>query len=205
MKRKIPCFCDNTFTVEVPEEIDLDLRPEYLDEIMNGSFMTFTCAGCGKKHKPEFPLMVAWPSRRLRLEVIPELDRGEYYRRKEDPPGTEAVIGYPEMADRIAVIRDGLDPMAVEALKYYLLLKAEESYPEGEITVWYQNRGSDHLELHLYGFKEDEVAVSQVPMAVYEKTTGNYKRHPRDELFVSLRVRSYLSVQNMRRAEILGL
>jgi hypothetical protein len=199
LKRKIPCFCDNTFTIEYPEEIDLDARPEYLDEIMDGSFMNFICTSCGKKHKPEFPITVVWPGKNMRLEAIPELDRGEFYRKKGDPGKAETVIGYPEMADRIAVIRDGLDPAVVEAIKYYLLLKAEESYPDQDINIWYQNQSPDFLELHLHGFNEDEIAVTKVPMTVYEKTAQDYKKNPKGELFKALRSGSYLSVQNMRR------
>jgi hypothetical protein len=201
MKQTIPCPCDNSFSVEVPGEIDLDEKPEYVDEIMNGSFMNFTCPSCGKKHKPEFPLSLLWPSRNIRLEILPELDRGEYYRRKKDPPGAETLIGYPEMADRLAVLRDGLEPAAVEAIKYYLLLKAEESYPETEINVWYQNRGPESLEFHLHGIRQDEVAVSRIPLALYEKTLADYKKHPRGEIYRALRFRSYLSIQNMLRPE----
>jgi hypothetical protein len=201
MKQKIPCLCDNTFSVEVPGEIDLDQRPEYLDEIMDGSFMNFTCPSCGKKHKPEFPVTLLWPSRKLRLEALPELDRGEYYRRKKDPPGTETVIGYPEMADRLAVVRDGLDPAAVEAVKYYLLLKAEETYPDEEISIWYQNRGPESIEFHLHGIRKGEVAVSRVPLSVYEKTFEDYKKHPKGEIYSALRFRTYLSIQNMIRPE----
>ena len=162
MKRKIPCLCDNTFTVEVPEEIDLDAGT-CLAEIMDGTFMNYTCTSCGKKHKPEFPLTVVWPSRNLRFEVLPELERMTFYRRKRDkeknPP--ETIIGYPEMADRLAVIRDGLEPAAVEALKYYLYLKAEETYPDGEISIWYQGKTDTALEFHLHGIKKDSVAVTQ--------------------------------------------
>jgi hypothetical protein len=199
MKQTIPCPCDNSFSVEVPEEIDLDQRPECFDEIMDGSFMNFTCPGCGKKHKPEFPLILRWPGRNLRFEILPELDRGEFYRRKKDPPGTETLIGYPEMAERLAALRDGLEPAAVEAIKYYLLLKAEESYPDTEIKVWYQNKGAESLEFHLHGIREGEVAVSRVPLSIYERTLEDYKKHPRDELYRALRCRSYLSVQNMMR------
>jgi hypothetical protein len=216
MKRKIPCFCDNTFTVEVPEEIDLDLRPQYIDEIMDGSFMNFSCGSCGKKHKPEFPITVLWPSHSIRFEVLPELERGEFYRRKKDPPfaaralrskdqapieKAETIIGYPELADRIAVLRDGLEPAVIEGLKYFLLLKADEAYPEEEISIWYQSRGPEGLEFHLHGLKQDEVAVSRLPPALYEKTLEDYKKHPKGEPFASLRFRSYLSVQNMMRGE----
>jgi hypothetical protein len=201
MKQKISCPCENAFSVDFPDEIDLDQRPEYIDEILDGSFMNFICPSCGKRHKPEFPLILLWPSRKLKIEALPELDRGEYYRRKKDLPATETVIGYPELADRVAVIRDGLEPAAVEALKYYLLLKAEETYPDEEISVWYQNKGPDSIEFHLLGIRDGEVAVSRVPLNVYEKTLADFKKHPKGEVYSALRFRSYLSVQNMIRPE----
>jgi hypothetical protein len=201
MKQRIPCPCDNSFSVEAVEEINLDEGPEYLDQIMDGSFMNFTCPSCGKKHKPEFPLTILWPSRELRFEILPELNRGEFYRRKKDPPGVETLIGYPEMADRLALIRDGLEPAAVEALKYYLLEKADESYPDADISVWYQNRGPEHIEFHLHGIRKGEVAVSRIPLSLYEKTLEDFKKHPRADLYRALRCRSYLSVQNMMRPE----
>jgi hypothetical protein len=201
MDQKISCLCDNSFSIEVPGEIDLDQQPGCLDKIMDGSFMNYTCPSCGKKHKPEFPLTLLWPSRNTRLEVLPELERGEFYRRKKNPPGTETIIGYPEMADRLAVIRDSLEPAAVEALKYYLLLKAEENYPDGNISVWYQAKNSESIEFHLHGIREGEVAVSRVPLAVYEKTLEDFRKHPKSEIYRSLRYRSYLSIQNMIRPE----
>jgi hypothetical protein len=204
MKRKIPCLCENTFTVEFPEEVDLDAQSQYLEEITNGAFMNFTCTSCGKLHKPEFPITVLWPSKKLRFEVIPELDRMSFYNRKKDKEKAEpaeTLIGYRELADRLAVIRDGLEPAAVESIKYYLLLKAEETNPEQEVSVWYRNRTGGFLQFYIHGLKEDSVALSQVPFAVYEKTALDYKKHPKAELFSSLRYKNYLSVQNMMLGE----
>ncbi|MDR2631767.1 MAG: CpXC domain-containing protein [Spirochaetaceae bacterium] len=201
MKHTIPCFCDNTFSVEVPDEIDLDVEEEYINKIMDGSFMNFFCTTCGKKHKPEFPITVLWPSRNLRLEVIPELDRGEFYRRKKGQELKETVIGYPELSDRIAVYRDRLEPAVIEALKYYLLLRAEETNPDAEISIWYQHKEPEALEFHIHGLKTDEIAVTHLPLDLYEKTNRDYKTNPRGELFSSLRWRTYLSVQNMMRPE----
>jgi hypothetical protein len=209
MKQKIICPCGVVFSVDADEEINLDNNPDCLDRIMDGSFMNFSCPGCGKKHKPEFPLIILWPGKKIKIEVLGELDRGEFYRRKKDPPGFDTVIGYPELADRLAVIRDGLEPVAVEALKYYLLLKAEEAYPDLQISAWYQGLGAaisghpESIEFHLHGIRADEIAVSRVPWSLYEKTLADYKKHPRQELFSSLRTRSYLSVQNMQRPEAL--
>ena len=210
MKRKITCFCDNSFEVEIPEEIDLDSNGKYLEEIENGSFLLFSCPSCGKKHKPEFPLTILWPSKKLSFEVFPELDRGEFYRRKKTPAAKgphklETLIGYPEMADRLAVIRDGFDPVAVEAIKYFLHLKAEEQYPEDELNIWYYGSSSkdqDLLEFHIHGIRKDEVAVMKVPLSLYRKTLNDYNENPKDELFSTLRVRSYLSVKNTMIPEV---
>jgi hypothetical protein len=203
VKRKIPCFCDNTFTVDVPEEIDLDLQSEYIDQILNGDFMTFTCSSCGKKHKPEFPVTMIWASHNKRFEVLPELERGAFYRKKHKKAAekTEYLIGYPELMDRIAALRDGLEPVVIEGLKYYLLLKAEESRPEGDFRIWYHKQQDGILEFHIHGLRKDEVAVTKVPRSLYEKTLGDYKKSPRSEPFSSLDVHSYLSVQNLMFSE----
>ena len=211
MKQKISCLCGSAFTVDVDEECDLDKNPELYRQIMNGTFLNFTCSECGKKHKPEFPLIVLWPQKKLRIEVLPELERGEFIRRKKDPPHTETIIGYPELADRLAVIRDGLEPVAIEALKYFLLVRAEESYPDLRISAWYHCIKSDsegngeYIEFHLHGIKADEVAISKIPWRLYEKNLADFRKKPKSELFTSLRLRTYLSVANMIRPDIYGV
>jgi len=216
MRRKITCFCENSFEVEVPEEVDLENNREYFDQILNGSFFSYLCAACGKNLKPEFPVTVNWPSQKSRFEVIPELERGEFYRRKKtssekDAPPKETIIGYPELSDRIAVIRDGLEPVAVEAIKYYLQLKAEEQYPEDEPVIWYFSSNKDaasngengFLEFHIHGIKDNEVAVMKVPLSFYAKTHDDYKNNPKKEIFSILKFGNYLSVKNTMRHEVL--
>jgi hypothetical protein len=211
MKRKISCLCENVFSEDIPEEIDLDRDARYLDEIENGVFMNFNCPACGKLHKPEFPLTVLWPAKNLRFEVIPEQERMGFYRRKtekEKGGKTQALIGYLELADRLAVARDGLEPAVIESLKYYLYLKAGETNPDNEVTIWYHGKiaeaetGADGtadtaLEFRIRGLKENSVALTRLPFSLYKKTAADYARHPRAELFASLRHGNYLSVQNM--------
>ena len=206
MKRKIPCFCDNSFEVEVPEEIDLDKNEEYLTEIQNGKFLNFKCSSCGKTHKPEFPIIILWQSKNIRFEILPELDRGEFYRRKKTENGqytTETIIGYPEMADRLAIIRDGFDPVPVESIKYFLQLKAEEQYPDDEPDIWYFGTNNENLIFHIHGIKDNEVAVMKIPISLYQKTYDDYKANPKKEIFSILRVGTYLSVKNTMRHEAL--
>ncbi|MCL1814805.1 MAG: CpXC domain-containing protein [Treponema sp.] len=202
MKHKIPCFCDNTFVIDAPEEINLDTDPQHIEDILAGNFMNYTCTNCGKKHKPEFVLAVNWPSKNLNLEVLPELDRGGFYRRKEEKEAAqETVISYPEMAERIAMVKDGLVTEAVEALKYYLFVKADENYPEEDISVWYHSKNESGFEFHIHGIKDNEVAVMHIPPALYEKTLGDFQGNSKTEPFPSLRVKSYCSIQNMLRPD----
>jgi len=203
MRHKIPCFCDNTFVVDAPEEINLDTDPQLIEDILAGNFMNYTCTSCGKRHKPEFNLTVRWPGKNLVLEVLPELSRGEFYRRKaeKNQEPKETVISYPELSERIAMTKDDLVTEAVEALKYYLFMKADESYPEEDISVWYHSKAGDNLEFHIHGIKANEVAVMRIPLALYEKTLGDYRANSNAEPFPSLRVKSYCSIQNVLRPD----
>jgi hypothetical protein len=249
MKQRIPCLCDNYFTVDLPQEINLDTESWYIEAILDGSFMNFICPSCGKLHKPEFAIRFLWPSRNIQLESIPELDRGEFIRResKKNPldffsrekkkrgaaghedaektgMGVETVIGYPELLDRIAVLRDGLDSTAIEALKYFLLLRAEDSRLEdsplpgsgapprnepppgnGESRVWYQGKRpapdsggtGEMLEFHLEGLRAGETAVSLIPLSLYEKALEESRGGKKNDLYSGLRVGTYISARNM--------
>jgi len=201
MKSNITCLCGTNILVDYEEEIDLDQEPKYLEEIFNGTFMSYKCSFCGKKNKPEFLINIEWKSKNLKMRVYPELERGEFYRDKKDSYKFETIISFPEMADRLAVINDGLEPVIIEALKAFLLDKAEESYPDKEINAWYFMNSPEFIEFHLDGIREDEVAVMRIPQDLYKKTLNDYKKNPKSGIFPSLRVRSYLSVQNYLRPE----
>lgn len=203
MKQNINCPCGSSFPVEYEEEVDIDANPDALDSILKGSFMSYDCSYCNKVHKPEYKIMIKWPSRNLLLEVIPELERGEFYRNKKESANYETVIGFPEMIDRLAIVKDSLEPVIIETLKSYLLAKAEENYPDNDINVWYHCKNPSGIEFHLEGIRADEVAVMRVPTEIYDKTLSDYRKNPKSEVFTALRVRSYLSVQNILRHDAL--
>jgi hypothetical protein len=79
------------------------------------------------------------------------------------------------------------------------------------MEIWYsglnQKSGSgspiESLEFHIHGIRRDEVAVMKVPYSLYEKTQTDFKKNPKSDVFLSLRVRSYLSVKNTMRPESL--
>ena len=104
---------------------------------------------------------------------------------------------------RLSIIQDAYDPNAVEAIKYFLHLKAEEQYPDDELDIWYYASDGQTLEFHIHGLREQEVAVMKVPLSLYEKNLDDFNNDPKSELFSALRVRSYLSVKNTMRPEAL--
>ena len=219
MKINISCFCGANIPFEYDEEADIDENSGHLTKMMEGVFMSVNCPSCGKKHKPEFRITVIWKSKNLRMEVIPELERGEYYlaafnnpardkKIKTSIPNTaklsaQTIIGFPEMADRLAVIKDGFEPVVIETLKSFLLTKAAENYPEKEINAWYHNSSSSGIEFHLDGIRKGEVAVMRIPLDTYEKTLSDYRKHPKKDIYKSLYAGSYLSVQNLLRPDII--
>ncbi|MCL2180269.1 MAG: CpXC domain-containing protein [Treponema sp.] len=203
IKENIKCFCGYNLLIEYDEEIDIDKEPDVLDKIFSGTFMCYTCPSCAKIHKPEYRVMFLWKSKNYKLQVIPELERGQFYINKKDNPQHETVISFREMSDRLAVLKDGLEPVAVETIKSFILAKAEENYPDNDINAWYHNYGPSGIEFHLEGLRQGEIAVMRIPCDLYDRTLSEYLKHPKKNIYVSLRVRSYLSVQNLLRHEAL--
>jgi len=203
LKKNIICFCGKAFPFEFEEELDLDSDPRILETILNGTFMSITCSSCGKIHKPEYRITLNWKSKNLKLTAIPELERGEFYIKKNENAQNETVIGFPEMADRLTVIKDGLEPVVIETLKSYILAKAEESYPDNDVNAWYNCSVPSGIEFHLEGIRQGEVAVMRIPLEMYDKTLDEFKKQPKKNIFTSLRVRTYMSVQNLLRPDVL--
>lgn len=199
--RTIVCSCDASFDADLPDSIDLDAQPEQKEALLSGSFITVVCPSCGRKLKPEFALKVTWVSRGLSIQVIPEMERPELSEMGKQKTDSLFVVGYAELADRIAVVSAGLEPAAIEALKYYLLLKAAEADPNAEASAWFHSADADSIDFHVHGLRPGEVAVSKIPRSLYERTLAEYKAHPGNEPFRSIRNGNYISVQNLFKSE----
>lgn len=136
--QKITCKCDCSFDVEYEKTIDLDARPAIKEDIKKGSFLSFICPSCHSKVNIELETEFVWKSKKMTLLFVPEKKRMECLafcagavridaennkKLKTEflKKGQTPVIGYPELADRIAVLDSGLDPEIVEAVKFFLL------------------------------------------------------------------------------------
>lgn len=187
----------------MPETVNLDESGELIGTIADGSFLSCVCPRCNAVLHTEMRTRLDWPSRRVSLDLIPEIDRIPFLSGAvAGANGADVVIGYPELADRVAVIGAGLDPLVVEAVKYHLSVKARESgtTADSEIKplVFFEKKtAAGDLEFHIHGIRKDEIAVTTVPYRVYEAVAKDASEHPDGELFVSLRNGAYLSVQNI--------
>lgn len=179
--RKVTCMCETTFDADIPEEIDLDSNPGVLGDILAGDFLAVSCPSCGARLKPE--LRVRLISKKLGMDIValPELERISLYRGAvELPKGAEALVGYPELFERARILEDGLDPGAIEIIKYWLVQKAEEQAPEADIRAAFAGRKGDRLSFQLSGLREGELAVLPVDQGTYVKTVAEKARSSRE-------------------------
>ncbi len=186
--RKVACMCETSFEADLPEEIDLDERKGTLSEILAGDFFAVRCPGCGMIIKPELRVRLVSKKAGMDLLVLPELERSSLYLgTAELPPGAEVLVGYAELYERAMMIEAGLDPEAIEMLKLWLLEKAEEQSPAGEVSIAFAGRKDGKLTFHVSGLKEGQVAVLPVDQSTYSKTLADKARNkgeaPFDRVF----------------------
>lgn len=189
--RKVTCMCETSFEADLPEEIDLDAEPGRIDEILSGTFFQVSCPNCGTVLKPELPVRLLSRKRGMDIQVLPELERLSFHLGEvRVPKGAELLIGYAELYERARMVTDGLEPAAIEIIKYYLLLKAEEGAPESaELSVAYAGlqEGTGKLLFHIGGMKEGEIAVLPIGRDYYERilkeASSTMKKEPFDAMF----------------------
>jgi hypothetical protein len=171
-------MCETNFEADLPEEIDLDAEPWRIDQILDGSFFSITCPSCGSTIKPELDVGLVSRKNGISIKVLPEIERLSFCLGQTSiSKGTEVLIGYEELVERAQILSDKLDAATIEIIKYYLLLKAEESASDALIpSVSYANlqaskapQTENKLLFHIKGIKPDEVAVLPIAQSYYER------------------------------------
>jgi len=194
--RRVTCRCETTFDADLPEEVDLDGGLDVLEEILSGDFLSVACPNCGVRLKPELEVRLLSKKKGIDMVAFPELARMSIYRGAADlPKGAEAIVGYPELFERARILKDGLDPEAVEIIKYWLVQKASEQAPDAEITVAYAGKKGDRLAFHLNGLKEGQVAILHVEPDTYAKTLSEKTRSLREAPFTRIFKGPYRSIR----------
>jgi hypothetical protein len=195
--RNVTCRCETNFQADLPEEVDLDSATSGLDDLLSGDFFSVTCPSCGSLLKPELRVRVISASRGLKADVLPETDRLAFYLGNlEIRKGDEVLVGYSELFERARILADDLDPEAVEIIKYYLRLKAEESAPENaEVQVRYHDSAEGRLNFHILGIRKDEVAILPVEEARYGRILADMAKTKKTEPFIRIFKGPYKSLR----------
>ncbi|HET6485779.1 MAG TPA: CpXC domain-containing protein [Spirochaetia bacterium] len=191
-KRRIACFCENSFDAEVPKSADLAADPQVEEQILNGDFMAVTCPACGKRLTPEFPFHLVGRGSPLRPQgwdafLVPEEDRVAFLRGKLDyAPGTptRVVVGFPELAEKVLVFGQGLDDRVIEVMKYYLLTgSAARSEAEMDPVFSYHGQEGGRHVFHVSGLRKGEVAVARLGTELYQKIAADIERRVTEDPF----------------------
>ena len=211
--QKITCKCDCSFDVEYEKTIDLDARPALTEEIKKGAFLSFTCPSCRSKVNVELETEFVWKSKKTTLLFVSEKKRmeclafcagavrinaenNEKVKTEFLKKGQTPVIGYPELADRIAVLDSGLDPEIIEAVKFFLLDNGKDIKGK-RIQILFEKLDGETIEFHVHGLREKEVAVMRVPLSLYQSVEADRKAKKQKEVFQALWLGPYLSYKNI--------
>ena len=211
---KIHCPCDKSFEIEHNYTVNLDKEPEILKKIADGSYLTFKCPQCGRNVRSEIKTRIEWPSKKIVLLFVPEADRIaclsscsglkeinentkkekkiEYEKSDETP-----VIGYAELAERLAVIEAGLDPHAMEVVKFFVLDSGKDIKGKKIKMFFHVVTKTGSFEFYVYGLKEDQVAVMNIPVKIYDSVCADIKNKKKSEVFKAVYLGNYLSYQNI--------
>ncbi len=205
MKKKVVCYCDRDFEVDLPDQVELN--PEMEEAILKGSFMSTKCPHCGKLLKPEFPVRVKNPERNIDIFMVPEQDRNAFYDNSlpySMKQGRSVVIGHRELIEQLLVLKSALDMRAVEIVKFYLLKKALNDYDSEErLSIIFTGKEQDMLVFHIFGLKVDQLGIVHVALEKYQRIVQELDVRAKEEPFDVLLAPPYVSINKFFSGDFL--
>lgn len=204
--RHIACFCETTFDAEIPSSGDLSADPEIGQLILDGSFMSAACPGCGRRLSPEYPFRLTGVPGTGEIFMVPEADRVAYLRGKLDyDTGSPAriVVGFPELAEKVLIAGLGLDDRVIEMMKYYLLTgsaKGEEEEQETDVGILYRGREAGRHVFNIVGMKAGEVGVARLAEELYARIAATVETRVKEDPFPDFCVPPWVSLRRITGA-----
>ncbi|MFP4490181.1 MAG: CpXC domain-containing protein [Spirochaetaceae bacterium] len=195
MKREITCYCGETLETDFPEQIDISRKPETVDQILNGTFMSIRCDSCGAVVKPEFYVKIIDSSGKMDITFFPELERTKYLSGKRTSQSDRVVIGYPELREKVLLFKKNLDDRAVEIIKFLLLEKVVE--PDEVSIQMVDIDEQEQLVFHITGIKKEEVGVSKIPIHLYNRVADSIEERLKEESFAHIAGGQYVSINKI--------
>jgi hypothetical protein len=194
----IICPCENEFTADIPDNINITEEPGFLEKIIEGEFLSVCCPACGTSVRLETPFLVSGfsgPNQLFSsLKMMPETERDAFLLGKLACTEDRIVFGRAELMEKSALYRDNFDDRVVEILKYLLL---EKMGAEEDVAIIYRSLDQDSLVFHIHGLKKDEVGVSRIPLQLYHKVEKDLPDRLKEDPFREILLPPYVSVSKI--------
>jgi hypothetical protein len=204
--RHIACFCETTFDADLPRSADMTGDPEIEQLILDGSFMSVTCPGCGRVLTPEYPFQLTGVRQFGEVFLVPETERGAYERGAlEYETGTpgRVVVGFPELREKVLISTLGLDDRVIEIMKYYLLTGSAPSggdEPEKEVGIVYRGKEAGRHVFNIVGMKEGEIGVARLAEELYARIATDVDTRIQEEPFKDFCASPWVSLRRVTGA-----
>jgi hypothetical protein len=205
-QRHIACFCETTFDADLPASADMAGDPEIEQLILDGSFMSVTCPGCGRRLTPEYPFRLTGVSGFGDLFLVPETDRGAYDRGRLDyeiGSTGRIVVGFPELREKVLIASLGLDDRVIEIMKYYLLTgsaSAGDGEQEKEVGIVYCGKESGRHVFNIIGMKEGEIGIARLAEELYGRIASDVETRVKEDPFRDFCVPPWVSLRKITGA-----
>lgn len=208
VKRRIACFCESTFEADVPETADLAADPDVEPAILAGEFMAVTCPACGKRLTPEFPFRLTGVPGVGELLLVPEAERVAFARGRlgrNSETGGRVAVGFAELAEKLLIVRAGLDDRVIEIMKYYLFTgswaKGAAGAGKDDAVILYRGMdGGKHL-FHIVGMREGEVGVARLAPEIYLRISSDVEERIAEDPFREFCVPPWVSLRRVSRGQ----
>jgi hypothetical protein len=204
-QRHIACFCETTFDADLPTSADMAGDPEIEQLILDGSFMSVTCPGCGRKLTPEYPFRLTGVSGLGELFLVPEADRRSYQRGTLEydvgAPG-RIVVGFPELQEKVLIAGLARDDRVIEIMKYYLLTGSTREEAEKEIGIVYRGEESGRHVFNIMGMKEGEVGIARLAGELYTKIAADVETRVHEDPFQDFCTVPWVSLRRITGAAV---
>lgn len=157
-----------------------------------------------KTPDPEFPCQFSVAEDKD-VYLVPEMDRVAFLRGKlsyEIGEPWRVAVGFPELTEKLRLLRDAWDDRVIEIMKYYLITgTSDDAVAEAELTAFYHHREGDRFVFHIKGLKKGEIAVAPLTRALYQRIEANLEQRLKNDPFREFCAPPYVCVRRLEQAE----
>lgn len=196
--KTLQCHCGHSFEVDVPDTRELD--EELQTEILSGSFLSFSCPSCKNTVRPE--LLTHFTGANS-FSYIPVTERWKFlhdpaaYLKTNNIKPISIVFGYEELVERVSILKNGLDFIAVELVKLFLMAQVPENIKSDKLSLRYRESKEGGLVFLASGLAKDKQAELLFPQKNWQALLEKKEALLQDREYRSIVAGPYISYSNV--------